>query len=82
MTKLYIRSSNGETPIADLDNLQTLVVGRGADTDIRLPNLEVSHHHLRLVRTEQGWTVTDLDSANGTEINGVAFTGTMLLPGV
>ncbi len=48
-----------------------LVVGREADAGVVLTDAAVSRHHARLVFCDGGWTVEDLDSLNGTFVNGV-----------
>jgi hypothetical protein len=42
-----------------------VLVGRGAEADIQLSSGAVSRRHARLLRTDAGWQVTDLGSANG-----------------
>ena len=49
---------------------QDVLIGRGEDTDIRIPNQTVSSHHARIYKTSRGWALTDLDSHNGTKLNG------------
>ncbi|MGW6422250.1 FHA domain-containing protein [Nocardia sp. NPDC055053] len=49
----------------------TLRIGRAADNDIVVPDLMVSRHHAELrVIAEGGYQVVDLDSHNGTYVNG------------
>ena len=47
-----------------------VIVGRGNDADLVLPNVSVSRHHVRVVRKDSGWTVEDLKSRNGILLNG------------
>jgi hypothetical protein len=54
-----------------------LIIGRGEGSDIVLPERLVSRSHVRVGRDEQGYFVEDLDSKNGTHINGQP-----LVPGV
>jgi hypothetical protein len=49
-----------------------LLVGRHPQCDIVLGDLTVSRHHARLVCRDGRWIVQDLDSTNGTAVNGVA----------
>jgi hypothetical protein len=48
-----------------------MVVGRLQECDIVLADVNVSRHHAAFVHLEEGgWGVTDLDSTNGTYVNG------------
>ena len=79
MIRLVQQTAGGEETIAELDALQTFAIGRASGNDARFTDPAVSNHHLRLDRTEQGWTLTDLDSANGTTVNGNPVAGTVAL---
>ncbi|MEM7275094.1 MAG: adenylate/guanylate cyclase domain-containing protein [Actinomycetota bacterium] len=57
-----------------------LVIGRECE-GLVVPDSEVSRRHLRLRRRGKAVEVTDLDSTNGTRLNGVTLTGTELLDG-
>lgn len=46
------------------------VVGRAKGCDLRIPAAEVSRRHCLIERTDTTVTVEDLDSANGTLVNG------------
>lgn len=47
-----------------------LVVGRGADTGLRLDSRFVSRRHCQIVTTAEQTTIEDLGSANGIFVNG------------
>ena len=49
---------------------QDILIGRGADCDIKINSEAVSSHHARIHMTSKGWALSDLDSHNGTKING------------
>lgn len=48
-----------------------LLVGRHQDCDVVLLGLTVSRRHARLVFRDGNWVLQDLDSTNGTTVNGV-----------
>jgi len=52
------------------------VVGRSRDCDIVLEDTGVSRHHAELRPSERGWTVRDLGSTNGVQVNGQDIRGT------
>src|SRR5690606_18078181 len=56
-----------------------IVVGRAEDAQIRVGSTDVSRHHCELLPTAHGVLVNDLDSANGTLVNGEAITTEFLL---
>lgn len=59
---------------ADIAHRGGICIGRDAETaDIVIPDSGISREHLRILLTEQGVEVSDLDSTNGTAINGVPF---------
>ena len=47
-----------------------LVVGRSEDCDITIDNLAVSRHHVIIEKIDGAYMVNDLDSNNGTFVNG------------
>lgn len=48
-----------------------LVIGRGGECDLVLPERQVSREHIRIYRgTDGGYYLEDLDSKNGTWVNG------------
>jgi DNA-binding response OmpR family regulator len=49
---------------------EVMVIGRGANCDIVLPERPVSRLHARIERRNQGYLLIDLGSKNGTHVNG------------
>lgn len=47
-----------------------ILIGRGSDCDIVLPERPVSRHHVRIERDDDGYFLHDLESKNGTCVNG------------
>ena len=45
-------------------------IGRDAGCDLAIADMTVSRRHATLERTADGWTLTDLESTNGTRVNG------------
>ena len=60
---------------------QQAVVGRDADCEVSLESRSVSRRHALLEKTENGWSLRDLGSANGTFLGGVRITEVSLPPG-
>ncbi len=49
---------------------EILSIGRARDNDIVIENLAVSRNHARIRRQDGSFVLTDLNSANGTYVNG------------
>jgi pSer/pThr/pTyr-binding forkhead associated (FHA) protein len=49
----------------------TTTVGRHPESDIFLDDITVSRHHCRLVLDQEGLSVEDSGSTNGTYVNGM-----------
>lgn len=49
---------------------EEVVVGRSSDADVVINIQEISRGHVRLTPRPDGWWATDLDSRNGTFVNG------------
>lgn len=45
-------------------------IGRDAGCDLAIPDMTVSRWHAQLERTADGWLLSDLESTNGTRVNG------------
>ena len=58
-----------------------LLVGRGAEADVVLENLTVSRRHAELLWRSGGWILHDLDSRNGTLVNGRPASRAQIRPG-
>ena len=56
-----------------------LIVGRGSDCRVVVPDRQVSRHHAVIRRTERGFELEDLNSKNGTHLNGIAIRESVLL---
>jgi two-component system, cell cycle response regulator len=67
-----MRYTLGETPV---------VLGRGSDCDIRINDYSVSRRHARIQPTADGYSAVDLQSTNGTFVNDVPTSMTLLKDG-
>lgn len=47
-----------------------VAVGRAPDNDVVVDDSTASRHHLVFERLAAGWSVRDLGSTNGTQVNG------------
>jgi pSer/pThr/pTyr-binding forkhead associated (FHA) protein len=56
-------------------------MGRSMDCDIVVADPQVSRLHARLDKNEDGWILLDLESQNGTTVNGVRVREKILEPG-
>jgi pSer/pThr/pTyr-binding forkhead associated (FHA) protein len=50
------------------------IIGRGSDCDLSLPERQVSRHHVKITRENSQYLLHDLNSKNGTHLNGVQVT--------
>lgn len=57
------------------------VMGRAATCDYAIADQTVSARHAELVRVDGGWLIRDLDSRNGTRVNGWLVKEQRLEPG-
>ena len=61
-------------------NKDLIIVGRKDDCDVRLDHKSVSKMHCVLVKTDGLLLLRDLDSTNGTRVNGTRVRRAALLP--
>ena len=66
---LVIKQTSLLQPEIYLLDRATLSMGRDVDNEIVLQEPEVSRHHMRLVYTEDGYAIEDLNTMNGTWVN-------------
>jgi len=57
-----------------------ITIGRSTDSTLAILDEYTSTYHARLARKGNEWLLTDLDSTNGTKLNGSRVTGTVLVP--
>ena len=54
---------------------ESLSIGRSSESALVIRDDYTSSHHARLVLRGDSWTIEDLDSTNGTFVNGKRVTG-------
>ena len=77
MPKLHILSGQLEGKVFDLLE-ERVTVGRALDNTIRMEDGTISHHHSMFVLESDGYRLRDLNSTNGTRVNGMRTTETKL----
>ena len=79
--KLYssMWTSNRPSPQPEaLGYKQILNIGRDTTNDIVLKNIRVSRQHAQLSKSVSGWQIKDLNSSNGTYVNGRKVSQSMI----
>ena len=80
MAFLQITSADGNPQRFSIEK-DRLTIGRASDNDLVLEDDIISSHHCQLTRDGEGYTLTDLDSTNGTFLNGQPVKEARLEPG-
>ena len=78
---LEVITAEGQADRVELGG-SPLIIGRLSDCDIQLESPRVSRRHAELVSDESGiWILRDLQSRNGTRVNGETISERPILPG-
>jgi pSer/pThr/pTyr-binding forkhead associated (FHA) protein len=77
MPKLHILSGVLEGKVYDLIE-ERITLGRALDNMIRLEDGTVSHHHAMLLQDGTEYKLRDLNSTNGSRVNGMRIVETKL----
>src|SRR5438477_11514502 len=70
---------NGSSSMFDLPAVGVVVIGRGAEAELRLDHASVSRKHARILIEGGELRVSDLESHNGTLVNGQPIEGARAL---
>ncbi|HXS74114.1 MAG TPA: FHA domain-containing protein [Rhodanobacteraceae bacterium] len=81
LPRFVLRGVSGPTFGRSFGVAGEMVFGRQADCDVCIPISEISRRHARVKPGAEGVLVEDLDSANGTYINGKRVRSGTLRPG-
>ncbi len=57
-----------------------ITIGRSSDSTLAIVDEYTSTYHAKLQRSGDRWLLTDLDSTNGTKVNGSRVVGTVAVP--
>ena len=69
MAKLYILAGPEKGKSFDLED-EVLIVGRGSESHIQIRDKSVSRRHMKIIRREEKYYIKDLESKNGTYVDG------------
>lgn len=69
MARLIVQFSGKTVSTHELDKSE-LVIGREPDCDISIENLAISRRHCKVTKKDSIYSVTDMNSNNGTYVNG------------
>ena len=76
MSKLYLIKADTQESLEIQDNC---TIGRETSNEIVLSSSYISKYHCKLTNKENGWLLSDLNSTNGTFLNGEKITHTTVL---
>jgi hypothetical protein len=69
MARLIFESVDGERTEIPIES-DPISIGRGAEADVDVKDVETSRHHCALLLWEDDWVIKDGHSRNGTWVNG------------
>lgn len=72
MPKLIVTTADGNEITHELEE-PSITIGRLPDNMLQIEDPSVSSHHAQLTLTGGDYQLTDLNSTNGTRVNGQAF---------
>lgn len=76
MAYLVINDGSEKGNRIDLTGAAEFFIGRSADkSDVVIPSGSVSGRHCSLAKGDESFLIKDLDSTNGSFLNGIKFTG-------
>lgn len=76
----FYSDGNGEAKRVTIEQFP-FRIGRAETADLRVESVEVSREHAEIVERNGMWLVRDLNSTNGTQVNGKVITEALLSDG-
>ena len=70
MAKVMILNGRAAGESREVSGTKAFRIGRASDCDLILTDAVISSHHALIERAGPGWVITDLNSSNGTSVNG------------
>jgi pSer/pThr/pTyr-binding forkhead associated (FHA) protein len=70
MNRLYILDGPEKGQVFDLESDTIYHVGRSPGNQVRMSDSYVSRRHLKVIRRGERYFIEDLNSKNGTSVNG------------
>ena len=81
MTKIVLKFRDAALKEIPVEK-ELITIGRKPDNDIEIDNLAVSGHHARIFKAGDWFLIEDLDSLNGTFVNGKMIKESPLKPAI
>lgn len=78
--QVLLGKERGRTIALGQSRSHQYVVGRGADCDVVIPSDLVSRNHARIIANANDIVISDLQSSNGTFVNGARIVGEITVP--
>lgn len=75
---VLLRVIKGQTDDTEKRFTATFIIGRGKECGLQLSDTCVSRNHLQVAYDDEKWRLKDLESANGSFVNGVRIQETLL----
>jgi two-component system NtrC family sensor kinase len=69
--EVHVLHGTGDGKVQRLEENQAVVIGRDRSCQLCIDDPQISRHHARLLRRADSITIEDLNSSNGTFLNGV-----------
>lgn len=69
-----IQLSSGESSVSEVEFEKQLIVGRGSDCDVCIDDRYMARKQFMIEKEDGNYYVSDLQSTNGTSVNGIRIT--------